>query len=286
MRKFYLAILLLLLLLGAGFAGAQSSAASCEKFSSGSAIPSGWGLPWIPDFLSNVLSLRATCDGTNVNIEAGNGSAISSITTQYSYLEGYHWKNEQWNKINFQCDGQALGAWCKGKVHATIQNTQDSYYVAYLCTWISSGNSSQNTGTWHCGCQNNSCTTPAWQLQGWHQVTPTPTPATNADITREDAAKVLPLSPSEVESESITGRIVLRWQGTGEMINHYNVYRKTPTEDWHLLGNVQVIGDNTSWYEFTDSTTRLGTTYIYGVTAAGNYGNESLISESSSIAQQ
>ena len=182
MRKFFLSIAAVSLFIAGSVALAQNTGVSCETYRpGGTSIPQGFGLPWQPDYLPNELALKASCDGQNINVEAGNGSSIANITTQYVYTTGYHWQNSKWNQIAYQCDTQvASGVWCPGKVHAAIQNPQDSFYVAYMCTWITSGNSSQNTGIWHCGCQDGSCATPSWQIQGWKRMAPTPTPGQNA----------------------------------------------------------------------------------------------------------
>lgn len=136
------------------------------------------------------------------------------------------------------------------------------------------------------------------------RITSTPTPganvtqtATDAEvigppeetgISREEDSQLTPSHPTQVTAQAITGAIVLTWLGTGDdRIEYYQVCRKVADdEDWQLTARVEATGDNRGWYEFRDTATERGITYIYGVSAVDAYGNESTISESSAITFQ
>jgi len=136
------------------------------------------------------------------------------------------------------------------------------------------------------------------------RITSTPTPGVNATqtatdaevvgppeevgISREEDSQLTPSHPTQVTAQAITGAIVLTWLGTGDdRIEYYQVCRKVADdEDWQLTARVEATGDNRGWYEFRDTATERGITYIYGVSAVDIYGNESTISESSAITSQ
>jgi hypothetical protein len=95
---------------------------------------------------------------------------------------------------------------------------------------------------------------------------------------------VLPLAPTQVTVEPTAGAVVMKWRGTGEDVAHYAVHRKTvATAPWQQVATVPAITENTGWYEWSDTTTKSGMTYIYGVSAVNTYGTQSAISESSAI---
>lgn len=131
------------------------------------------------------------------------------------------------------------------------------------------------------------------------QVTPTLTPRTDATppritttptpgaigISREEDSQLTPSHPTQVTAQATTDAIVLTWLGTGDdRIRYYQVYRKvTDDGDWQPIAKLEITGDNRGRYEFKDTATEQGITYIYGVSAVDTYGNESTISESPAI---
>ncbi len=162
-------------------------------------------------------------------------------------------------------------------------------------------------GLWGCTVAPNTQVTPT--LTPRTDVTPlritsTPTPgangtqtATDAEvigpseetgISREEDSQLTPSHPTQVTAQATTDTIVLTWLGTGDdRIKYYHVYRKVADDgDWQLIARLEITGDNRGWYEFRDTATEQGITYIYGVSAVDTYGNESAISESSAITSQ
>jgi hypothetical protein len=113
-------------------------------------------------------------------------------------------------------------------------------------------------------------------------------PSEEVGISREEDSLLTPSPPTQVTARATAGVIVLVWLGTGDdRIEYYQVYRKiADDEDWQLIARVEAIGDNRGWYEFRDTSTERGITYIYGVSAVDTYGNESTISESPAITSQ
>lgn len=113
-------------------------------------------------------------------------------------------------------------------------------------------------------------------------------PSEETGISREEDSQLTPSHPTQVTAQAITGAIVLMWLGTGDdRIEYYQVYRKVAgDEDWQLIARVKATVANRGWYEFKDTVTERGITYIYGVSAVDTYSNESAISESSAITSQ
>lgn len=113
-------------------------------------------------------------------------------------------------------------------------------------------------------------------------------PPEETGISRDEDSQLTPSHPTQVMVQAITGVIVLTWLGTGDdRIEYYQIYRKVADDEhWQLTARVEATGDNREWYEFRDTATEQGITYIYGVSAIDTYGNESTISESSAITSQ
>lgn len=107
---------------------------------------------------------------------------------------------------------------------------------------------------------------------------------TQSGITREEASRIIPLHPSEINAQVTEGKISVKWSGTGEDGTEYLVCRRdSSSSDWQVIGNANVIGDNHGDYRLEDISFKPNTSYIYGVRFIGNYGNYSQITESSSV---
>lgn len=118
--------------------------------------------------------------------------------------------------------------------------------------------------------------------------TPTSPTPTETGISREEVNQLIPLHPYQVTVETTPGTVVVGWSGTGEdTIQYYEVYRKSSSgDDWQKLGDVKSVGENKGQYEWRDTSTKVGTVYIYGVRAVSIYGTKSVISESAAITSQ
>jgi hypothetical protein len=122
---------------------------SCNLYTVGSTIPSGFGVPWNV-FDPTQLLLKASCTSSSVTADVGPAT--------YVYNQGFAFVNNQWQQTRFSCTGDALvsNTWCPNSASATLPNNS-TFYVAYTCNW---------TGTkWNCGCRELACTQNLWQLQ-------------------------------------------------------------------------------------------------------------------------
>jgi len=137
----------------------QGSETLCSVYQSGSSAPAGFGVPWNPYSSTKELIVKTLCGSNSLTVEAGSG-----LQTQYIYHYGYYYKNNQWNQFTFNCTGGAkiANAWCPASASATISGLnllENNYIAAYICTWTGS--------EWKCGCRDNTCATPYWQLQSF-----------------------------------------------------------------------------------------------------------------------
>ena len=147
------------LFLGATFSYAAPQ--SCHELAAGSALTNGFGAPY--DVLSSAqtLLLTAECDTTTNTVTAQTGSGSN---LQYIYELGYRWGGTQWQQITHTIGSRAgTGVpWFVGSARANFtvspqELTDGGFYVAYICSWTGS--------QWKCGCSDQLCATPKWQLQ-------------------------------------------------------------------------------------------------------------------------
>ena len=130
----------------------------CQKLSSGSAIPAGYGAPYNTLSVSGEQLMSVVCNANSASISIGANS-----TSQYIYRYGYIWRNNAWQRIDLTGSVPAYeGNWFRGNATATVsltatELTQENNLIAYICTW--------NGTAWRCGCRDSACTTPYWQLQ-------------------------------------------------------------------------------------------------------------------------
>ena len=95
-----------------------------------------------------------------------------------------------------------------------------------------------------------------------------------------------PIPPGQLTVVSTQDCPELKWQGTGsDIIVLYNIYRRQiNTETWNLIATVPMKGDNQGSYTFCDKTIEDQLSiYEYAVSAQDHYGNESNLSEPTSI---
>ena len=141
------------ILAGAHTADAQQIA--CHKIQIAGLVPSGFSAPYsFPSVGISQLLISAVCQPGSVTVSVGSGS-----TLDYVYQLGYEWDGSNWQQVQLT-GANAAGVWIVGQGSATrptlAQNT-DIFFVGYVCSW--------NGQQWKCGCANQACTTPNWQLQ-------------------------------------------------------------------------------------------------------------------------
>jgi len=100
------------------------------------------------------LMLTVACDQAGVTIDM---SGTNPDTFIYEY--GFHRVNGKWQRITF-VGAQKNGPWVVQRASARIDNPvtdREGKIIAYVCQKVA--------GAWKCGCRDNYCAQPFWQMQ-------------------------------------------------------------------------------------------------------------------------
>jgi hypothetical protein len=118
---------------------------------SGIAGSSGYGSAW--DVVFGGLDVSVDCDGNIVTVGAGNAN-------QYVYKTAYVYQGS-WQPLSLTSTSPLqANNWYTSSATANLGSvdlTQTTYVVGYVCDWTGS--------VWKCGCADEVCAAPAWQLQ-------------------------------------------------------------------------------------------------------------------------
>ena len=121
--------------------------------------PTGYASP------SNVYSpsdllVDATCTDDGFTPEVGH--TLPTDGTAATYARGYVHDGTQWQPYDLTpTDGASRdGDWIMGPATGSQLDyeTAPTYFVAFTCQW--------RDNAWRCGCQDTTCATPRWQVQG------------------------------------------------------------------------------------------------------------------------
>jgi hypothetical protein len=140
--------------LAVAMAQAQSAPySSCvNSYTNGVSAPAGYGAAW--DTVFGILDVSVNCNANTVTVGGGN-------QTQYVYRTGYVYAGGSWQPLNLTSSSQLqANNWYTGSATTplgSVDLSQTTYIVGYVCDW--SGSACK------CGCADNACVTPAWQLQ-------------------------------------------------------------------------------------------------------------------------
>ncbi len=129
--------------------------ASCTPlFPSGSQAPGGYGAAWNVFSTAREPVLIGACSGNNIQITIG-----SHQPNQYIFNHGFYWDGGQWRQINLSGANPAIGSWLAQEAKGSFPKGDQSpaIFVGYMCQLVEN--------TWKCGCADNACTTPHWQVQ-------------------------------------------------------------------------------------------------------------------------
>lgn len=155
-RALFNAAGLLVLVLGAFSAHAQTA---CLSYPSNSAPPSGYGASWDVFSASKELLVKSTCpsSGSSITITVGKGDV-----SQYVWGEAYVYSGG-W--VKHILSGSKTNGWIAGSGSKTVtapsaaSASNPFYFVGYTC--------SNQGDSWKCGCADQSCAIPSWQLQAY-----------------------------------------------------------------------------------------------------------------------
>ena len=141
------------------FLASVSTASACTLITAGN-HPDGWGAAHNLFSSAGELILGADCTIDAFTPEAG--SSLTDETNFAVYSTGYYYGGSEWEPITYTpVDGAAqYGPWILGDAAAdagiAYQDT-NTFFATYTCHWDGSD--------WNCGCQDEACDTPSWQLQ-------------------------------------------------------------------------------------------------------------------------
>ena len=134
----------------------------CHLRNADTNIISGFGAPYNLYKPSQELLVRIKCDmkTSDYTVEVGNGRS-----SEYIYRYGYFYDSttNSWQSFGLgTINGQIDGDWFVGEAFADLEGNAStagalSQVLIYMCTY-------QN-GSWTCGCNDQACQNPGWQLQ-------------------------------------------------------------------------------------------------------------------------
>ena len=130
----------------------------CHRYTNGTTIPQGFGVPWDTNNPSVTL-LKAMCGAGSTTLELGDQNSLT-----YIYKQAYIARPGAtgWTPITLLGSNQISNAWFPKNATAIVQMSdseqrQNSYYVGYVCQY--------RTNAWKCGCRDSLCTQSFWQIQ-------------------------------------------------------------------------------------------------------------------------
>ena len=111
----------------------------------------------------------------------------------------------------------------------------------------------------------------------------TPVEDKDPDLPVEVASEAA-FEPRAVRVSIQSDGVLVAWEGTGQNIPRFHVYRREANSDeWNRLDEVSVGKASRGMFTFLDVTATPGTTYIYGVSTENYYRRESRRVESEAI---
>jgi parallel beta-helix repeat protein len=147
------------------------SAGSCHIYDSSIAVPESFAASYNTLSVQNELLLRTDCDpeANMVDFSVGNGSEL-----QFIWDKAYFFRDGAWQEFDLDPgNSRTAPNWIIGQGSKSIrlrteEMAQYNHLAAYVCTY-------QNE-RWNCGCQDQACLTPYWNLQSFQMSTTPPSP--------------------------------------------------------------------------------------------------------------
>lgn len=142
-----------------------SAATPCHQISTLSQVFQGFGAPFDVLNSAGTMLIETHCDLGSVEMVVGTNDP-----NQYIYELGYRWDGAEWQQ--FELTGaQKTGVWVieQASTMLTVPQTeieQGGYVVAFMCI--------RDGFNWKCGCRDQACLTPSWQIQNFQQSPPPP----------------------------------------------------------------------------------------------------------------
>ena len=145
--------------------GPSPTPVACHLLDSSKPVPPGRGAAYNPLSPQKELLISVSCDTQTATFNLGNNQQ-----TTYIYHQGYikPGGSSTWMPVTFSGSNIQANAWYPAKAtyfKAFNPNelSQTGQFAAYMCHWT--GYPDQGGGGWKCGCRDQQCSQPYWQLQ-------------------------------------------------------------------------------------------------------------------------
>jgi hypothetical protein len=142
----------------------------CHLLDASMPVPQGFAAPYNTTAADKHLVVAASCNVDAATVHIGTGSK-----NQLIYSKGYIGREGEldWQQIPLSGNTADLIAntWYRGMADAHVTMTaanlaKNHYILTYVCTWIPSTGLMPG-GQWKCGCRDESCAVPGWNIQGF-----------------------------------------------------------------------------------------------------------------------
>jgi hypothetical protein len=119
-------------------------------------VRKGFGSPFDLFSDSKKLAMQVLCSEDGARLTVGTGD-----TKEYILEYGFQMVDGKWKKVPFVGE-KKVGSWYVGSAKAlfeksTLEDDKKTKILAYICRKVD--------GRWKCGCRDEMCTTPYWQMQ-------------------------------------------------------------------------------------------------------------------------
>jgi hypothetical protein len=152
------------------------STGACYLYDSTIPVPTDFAAAYNTLSTQHELLLGTVCDtpGQTVNFTVGNGSDL-----QFIWDKAYFYRDNAWQELSLDPgNSRTAPNWIIGQGSKSIRlrtNEMEQYnhLAAYVCTY-------QND-RWNCGCKDQPCLTPYWNLQSFQMNVPVASACTDTD---------------------------------------------------------------------------------------------------------
>jgi hypothetical protein len=142
----------------------------CHLLDASRPVPPGFAAPYDTTAADEHLSVAVSCDTDGATVNIGTGSKDQLIYSK-AYIGREGESDWQQMALSGSTSDSIENTWYRGMANIHVTMTTDNlaknhYLLTYICTWIPSGGLLPG-GQWKCGCRDEACATPRWNIQGF-----------------------------------------------------------------------------------------------------------------------
>ncbi len=134
----------------------------CERFTASTTVPAGFGAAYaVAGDRAKLIALRCDDLSGDVAVDVGDGKETTLV-----YEKGYVYDGaaKRWKEVELNSDKQKTGPWYTGAAFADL-DLADAPGTPDANAWVLAYTCSRASGSWKCGCKDEQCTNPGWQIQ-------------------------------------------------------------------------------------------------------------------------